>query len=120
MTIDDPDIATAMRFIRDHASEPVSVKDLLRAVPISRTTLHRATFRGLMRSRSAKAENHAGADQERAKDLLGDTAMTILAVARASGFRGQEIFSMAFHREVGMSPTLYRRRCRIRGMVMAK
>ncbi len=37
--IDDADIASALRFIREHACEGISVADLLRVVPLSRRML---------------------------------------------------------------------------------
>ena len=37
----DKDIATAVRFIREHSNNGISVEDVVAAVPLSRITLER-------------------------------------------------------------------------------
>ncbi len=37
--IDDPKIQQVLRFIREHASEGIDVRDVLQAVPMARRTL---------------------------------------------------------------------------------
>lgn len=49
---------------------------------------------------------------ERAAVLLGSTDRSAADVARAVGFRSPEVFSRAFRRQLGCTPTRYRRRAR--------
>jgi AraC-like DNA-binding protein len=41
LAVDDPDLASAVAFIRSHATDPIQVKDVLRAVAVSRRWLER-------------------------------------------------------------------------------
>ncbi len=50
---------------------------------------------------------------ETARRLLEDTAFSLDAVARASGFQSAETFRRAFHRVVAVAPSEYRARFRI-------
>jgi LacI family transcriptional regulator len=47
LAIEDRHIVAAIRFIREHASEGIDVSDVLRAVPLSRSTLERRFARAL-------------------------------------------------------------------------
>jgi LacI family transcriptional regulator len=101
----DPDVSAAVRFIREHACEGVSVKDLLAAVPLSRRVLE-GRFRKLL--------GHTPHDEiarvrfERARQLLRETRLPLTEVARRSGFRNAEYLSTAFRRTFGTAPSAYR------------
>jgi LacI family transcriptional regulator len=45
-----------------------------------------------------------------AKTLLETTSNSLIQVAKGSGFRNAALLSVAFHRDMGMPPGLYRRR----------
>ena len=94
----DPDVSAAVRFIREHACEGMSVKDLLAAVPLSRRVLE-GRFRKLL--------GHTPHDEiarvrfERVRQLLRETRLPLTEVARRSGFRNAEYLSTAFRRTFG-------------------
>jgi len=111
LAVDDPDLARAIAFIRDHAAEPIQVKDVLRAVPVSRRRLERR-FRDVLR-RTPAAEIRR-VHLERAKRLLAETDMAVPDVAAASGFGSREYLACVFKSETGLSPNKYRRRARAR------
>jgi LacI family transcriptional regulator len=107
---EDPDVAEAMRFIRQHASEPINVKDLLRAIPMSRRMMELRFVQLIGRTPRAEMMRLR---MERATTLLLDTDLPIASVAQKSGFTGQEIFSTAFRRETGTTPSRYRQKSRL-------
>ncbi len=106
LAIDDPEIATALRFIRDRAFTGITVAELLRHVPISRRMLESRFKKYLGRT---PHEELTRLRMNRAKRLLIETDLTLAAIAERAGFEHTEYFSTAFKREVGQSPREFRR-----------
>ena len=104
--IDDPDVAEALRFIRDHYREPIDVCQILKAVPISRRSLEQK-FQVLL-GRSPAAEIRR-VRLGRAVELLATTTWSIAHVAKAAGFPHVEGMNRVFQRELKQTPTGYRR-----------
>lgn len=106
LAIDDPDIAAAVRFIREHACDGIQVGDVLRRVPLSRRVLE---------SRFQKLIGRTPHDEilrikiERVKRLLQETDLTLEAIADRCGFRHVEYLSVAFKRATGLPPSRFRR-----------
>lgn len=111
LAIDDPDLATAIRFVREHATEPIGVEDILRKVPIARRSLERRFEQILGRTPAAEIRR---VRLETAQRLLIDTDMPVPAVAEASGFGSPEYLSYAFKRALGQTPLKYRSLMRAR------
>lgn len=107
LAIDDPLLRDAIRFIRDHDSEPIGVPDVLRAVPIARRVLERRFKEVIGRS---PAQEIRRVHIERAKKLLSETHLPIPKVAEASGFRYVEHMILVFRKKVGDTPLAYRKR----------
>jgi LacI family transcriptional regulator len=105
LAIDDPDLATAIRFVREHATEPIGVEDILRKVPIARRSLERRFEQILGRTPAAEIRR---VRLETAQRLLIDTDMPIPGVAESSGFGSPEYLSYAFKRALGQTPLKYR------------
>jgi LacI family transcriptional regulator len=105
LRIDDDAVVDAIRFIRASASRPVSVDDVLDAVPLSRRNLERrfrtATGRSLL-------EEIRRVHIDRAKRLLRETSLSMPDVARESGFQSAVRFSTVFGDVVGVPPTIFR------------
>jgi len=110
MAIEDPQVAEALRFIREHAHERIKVADVLRRVPMSRSTLERRFTR--MVGRTPLDEIHR-VQLEHAKHYLASTDKPMPQVATASGFRDNQHLTTVFRRLASMTPTAYRRRSRI-------
>src|SRR5262249_34352375 len=91
--IADPEVAAAMRFIREHACEGISVDDVLAQVPISRSVLQRR-FRTLL-GRSIHAVI-AAVRLQRAKQLLVETDLSLAVIAKRTGFSHVEYLCAAF------------------------
>jgi LacI family transcriptional regulator len=104
--INDEDVSAAVRYIREHACDGLSVKHLLEVVPLSRRVLE-SRFRRLL-GRTPHDEI-VRVQFERVKQLLRETQLPLDAVARLAGFRHAEYLSTAFRRQVGVPPSVYRR-----------
>ena len=109
LAVDDPAIASALRFIREHACEGILVDDLLGQVALSRSALERR-FHALV-GRSPKAEI-SRCQLERAKQLLSETHLSIDVVAARSGYRDARYLCDVFSRKVGTTPGTYREQTR--------
>lgn len=109
LAIEDPDIVMTLRTIRERACTGVTVAEILRVVPLSRRVLeHR--FRKLL-GRTPHDEL-LRLRVERASQLLRETDLRLEQVARMAGFVRGDYLSTAFRRQVGMSPSEYRRNTR--------
>lgn len=109
LAIDDPRIAAAVRFIREHACQAITVRDVLEHVPLSRTALERRFRRYL--GRSPQAEIRA-VRLKRVKQLLAGTDLKLGQIAELAGFEHPEYLSVVFKREIGRSPGRFRRETR--------
>jgi LacI family transcriptional regulator len=105
LAINDPDLARAVAFIRSHAAEPIQVRDVLRAVPVSRRWLERRFREVLGRGPGAEILR---VHLERAKRLLVESDFPVPKVTEAAGFGSREHFARIFKAEVGCSPSRYR------------
>lgn len=107
LAIEDPDVVEAMRVIREHANKPLTVKQLLQVVPISRRYMERQFKSHVGHSPRQEIER---VHLERAKRLLSETNWPLPRVASESGYSSYEHFTHVFRRVVGSSPGAYRRR----------
>jgi len=102
---DDREVAQAVRFIREHASEPIWVPDVLAKVAIPRRTLERRFRAALGRSMT---EEIIRTRIERAKMLLRETNLIVAKIALQSGYTTVEQLYRAFQKKVGISPGVFR------------
>ncbi len=112
LAIPDPNVAQAVRLIREHACRGLRVAQVAEAVGLSRRLFEQRFQRTLQRT--AKQEI-LDVQIERARMLLRETDLLTAAVARKTGFASLEYFSRAFHRETGLPPREYRRKSRFAG-----
>jgi LacI family transcriptional regulator len=105
VSVADPKVAAALKFIRQHACEGVNMSDVLRAVPMSRTLLERK-FKALLGH--SPHRQLVRAKVERAKHLLVESEVSIAVVAELAGFESASYLSVVFRRETGESPYAFR------------
>lgn len=105
LAIEDSNLVRAIRYIRDHACEGISVKDVLRAVPQSRRILE-SRFKKLVGR--TPHEEILRVQIDRAKVLLAETELPMAQIAERAGFAHVEYFSAVFKREAGSPPSRYR------------
>ncbi len=106
LAIEDPHVVQALRFIREHACDPIDVADVLRVVPVSRRVLEKRFLHLLHRTPHAEI---VATKLARVRSLLTETKLPIDEIARRSGFAHTEYLSVVFKRELGVSPRDYRR-----------
>jgi LacI family transcriptional regulator len=105
VAVNDALVSAAARFIREHSMSGIKVKDVLGAVPMSRTLLERRfrrTFGHTLGAHILKVR------LEQVKKLLATTGLSVGAIAERTGFLHSEYLSVAFRRETGLTPTNYR------------
>jgi LacI family transcriptional regulator len=97
----------AVRYIAEHTSEPLPVKQLIEALQVSRSKLERDFLRV-----TGQTLNHAivASHLERAKQLLVETDWPLERVAKNAGFGTKRHFHRAFGRTQKMTPDTYRQR----------
>lgn len=109
LALDNPELAQAIAFIREHGAEPIQVDDVLKVVAISRRQLERYFQESLGRS---PAEEIRRVRLERAKELLSQTDLPIPKVATACGFGTGEYLATIFKQATGLTPLKYRSQIR--------
>jgi LacI family transcriptional regulator len=107
LAVDDALVRQAVVWIRDHADRRLTVPMVTRAVGGGRQRLERRFRRSLDRTVQDEIRR---AHVEAAKRLLATTRVGMAEVATRSGFTNASLLSVAFQRELGMPPGIYRRR----------
>ncbi len=111
LAIEDADVQIAIRYIRESTHERVTVKDLLELVSLNRRYFERKFKKHLGRT---PLQEILRVRVERAKDLLANGDLSMVAIARRSGFTNAEQLSTVFRKMTGTTPTTYRRGHRLR------
>lgn len=111
LAIDDSDIATAVRFIRDRACEGIRIADVVDQVGISRSSLEQR-FKAAM-GRTIHAEVRR-VQIDRAKQLIAETDLPLKQVAMKAGFQYVQYMTRTFRQCVGQTPAEFRRQ-RVQG-----
>jgi LacI family transcriptional regulator len=107
MAIEDSEVVKALRFIRQHANEPIQVGDVLKAVTLSRRALQKR-FRSIL-SRSVHDEIRR-VRNEQVAIMLTETNLSISKIAKDFGYAGIEKLSRYFQRDKELTPLQYRKR----------
>lgn len=103
--IEDPEVVAALRYIREHACQGITVANLLKHIPLSRRMLeHR--FKKLVKR--SPHDEIVRIRMERAQRLLRETELPLRVIAERSGFTHADYLSASFKKYVGVSPRAYR------------
>jgi len=105
IAVEDPYVAEAIRYIREHAYEDLKVGDLLKAIPLSRRSLDHRFQSALGRT---PHEEIIAAKMKIIARLLEETDWTLPVIAEQVGFKHAEYMSVAFKKHTGLSPGAYR------------
>lgn len=98
-------VANSLRFIWEHASEPISVKDLVGVAAMSRRGLHKAFLENVGRTPGQELQR---VRIDRAKRFLAEAEHKIEVVASMCGYQSANSFCVAFKQATGMSPKQFR------------
>ncbi len=106
IAVEEPHVAAAARYIREHLQEDFSIDELKKITGISRRGFERL-FKDSLGCTPLQYINRARVGL--AKELLVDPAqLPMKQISRACGFSGTQHFRLVFQRIAGMSPADYR------------
>jgi LacI family transcriptional regulator len=109
VAVEDPDLSAVLRFIRQHAAEPITVETILAHVPVSRRKLERTFSRVMNRTILDEIRR---VRIERVKRLLSTTDLQMPAIATQAGFESARRLATVFRQMTGITPTDYRNQFR--------
>ena len=109
IAFEDPQLADAVRYIRDFATTSIDVSDVLHRIPMSRRALEQRFNKHLGRTPAAEIRRIR---INRVKELLRDTEWQMPQISLAAGFSSTEVMNQVFRRELNLTPTEYRRKSR--------
>jgi LacI family transcriptional regulator len=112
IALDDPEVASAVRFLQDRGCGPIGVDDLVDHLAISRRSLE-IRFRKMI-GRTIHEELQR-VRLERARRLLLETDHSIPRVAEAAGFSSPSYFVQVFRQHTGLTPARFRKQSRTPG-----
>ncbi len=107
LAIDQPSVASALRYIREYACKGISVDEVLKHVPLTRSVLERQFRRYVGRS---PQEEIRQVQLKRARQLLAESDLSLAQIAPLAGYRHPEYMSVVFKRLTGETPGQFRKR----------
>jgi LacI family transcriptional regulator len=106
VAIEDRDVASTVRYIRENARRPIQIADIVKHSGISRRALEIRFHRSLGWSIREEIERvRIGF----AKQLLAETDLPVSKVAENTGFSGEDYFGKVFRRVTNTTLVQYRR-----------
>jgi LacI family transcriptional regulator len=105
LAIDDPAVASALRFIRERAFHGCSMKEVLKHAALSRSLLERKFRQYLGHSPQAEIRS---VQLKRVKQLLAESDLPLNEIAGLAGYAHPEYMSVVFKRETGQTPGQFR------------
>jgi len=105
VALDDPAVAAAVRYIREHACHGATVSDVVRACGLSRSVLERRMRSVLGRP---PGEEIVRARFAEVKRLLVETDLPLAAIADRCGIEHPQYMAEAFKRLFGITPGRFR------------
>jgi LacI family transcriptional regulator len=106
MVFEDPEVAFAMRYICEHACDPITPGDVLKVTGMSNSTAYRKFMKAIGRSIHSEIQR---TQMNRAKKLLITTNMNVTAIAKQTGFNNVRYLTKVFRDTTGFTPTKFRR-----------
>ena len=103
---EDPEVAFAMRYIKEHACDPITPTDVLKVTGMSNSTAYRKFMKGIGRSIHSEIQR---IQMDRVKELLTTTNLNVTTVAQQAGFENIRYLTKVFRDATGSTPTEYRR-----------
>ncbi|MBN2580464.1 MAG: XylR family transcriptional regulator [Pirellulales bacterium] len=105
LAVDHPEVAKALHFIYKHAHLPITLRDVLQHLTMSRSGLEKAFREHYVR---APMEELRRIRLERAQKMLLETDEKILTIARLTGFQTPQNLCRFFTEQLGITPKRFR------------
>ncbi len=109
LTVDDKDLAAAIRYIRDHACDPCSVRDVMEHVKVTRRWLERKFVDKVGRT---PYEEILRVRIEQSKRMLLQLDLSVDDIAGQCGYTATSNFNRVFRKVTGITPAVFRRTAR--------
>jgi LacI family transcriptional regulator len=109
LAINDADVAAALRYIRQHACDGVTVQQVVDHVAVSRSILERRFRKFVGHSPQAVIRQ---TQLNRVQELLRETDLSLDKISQLAGYKHVEHMCVVFRRELGETPGRFRRRVR--------
>jgi LacI family transcriptional regulator len=104
--VSDKLVALSMMYIKDFACKGITVEDVVKQVPVGRSTLQRRFSSTLGITIKSEIERIR---IRRAKQLLLETDHKLMVIAAMTGFSHKEHMNSVFKSNTGLTPGAYRR-----------
>jgi LacI family transcriptional regulator len=104
--IEDLEVAESVRFIKDNASEAITVNDVVNAVSLSRRMLEVRFKKALRRTINDVIQTE---HIKLTVQLLNETNMSMAKIAKLSGFSDPTYMGVVFKKTMGVPPLKYRK-----------
>ncbi|HTB85948.1 MAG TPA: XylR family transcriptional regulator [Candidatus Sulfotelmatobacter sp.] len=102
----DRQLATGVRFLREHVFDAITVNDIARAAAMSRRAFEKRFFTQFGHAPKAEVLRLR---LTRAKELLQDTDWTLAQIADRTGFKHGEYLHAYFTQKTGITPGKFRK-----------
>ena len=110
LALDDRQLAVGLRFIRDHAFDPITIDEVAKVASMCRRVFERRF--AMKMGRSPKAEV-LRLRLEKVKQLLTDTNWNLSQIAEKTGFNYGEYLHTVFTKKLGVTPGEFRRSAKL-------
>lgn len=102
----DPEVAFAIRYIQEHACDPITTADVLKVTGMSNSTAYRKFMKAIGRSIHSEIQRH---QIDRIKEMLTTTNLNVGVIAKSAGFENVRYLTQVFRDSTGQTPTEFRR-----------
>lgn len=106
LAFQDPEIVAAMRYIRENACNDIDVSSICQAIHSTRRRFERRFIQTIGHTPFEEIRRQR---MEKARQLLVETDMKMLAIAIRCGYETAASFVTAFRERVGCTPEVYRK-----------
>lgn len=110
LAINDPQLAIGLRYIREHAFDPITINEVAKAAGMSRRIFERRFVAQMGRPPKAEVLRLR---LERVKQLLIDTEWSLAEIAERTGFNYGEYLHTVFTQKTGITPGKFRRQAEV-------
>jgi LacI family transcriptional regulator len=110
LALNDHQLALGLRYLRDHAFDPITINEVARAAGMSRRVFERRFVAQMGRPPKAEVLRLR---LERVKQLLVDTDWSLAEIAERTGFNYGEYLHTVFTQKTGITPGKFRRQAEL-------